>query len=86
MTAKNADPIQFSERDGAGRVICIVCRELGGIHAPTCPLVALDWQLRELAAEVGEFVANVKETLEHIGRLIRDERAPATPETDKGKT
>lgn len=74
MTAKNAEPaLSFTARDAGGRVICIVCRELGGIHAPTCPLVALDWQLRELAAEVGAFVANVKETLEQIGRTIRDE-------------
>jgi hypothetical protein len=75
MTAKSdAGPtLRFTERDGA-RVICIVCREADGIHGPTCPLVALDGHVRELAASVGEFVANVKETLEHIGRVIRDER------------
>ena len=74
MTKRDPPSIlPFTERDGA-QVICIVCREHAGIHAPTCPLVALDGQVRELAAAVGEFVANVKETLEHIGRLIRDER------------
>lgn len=74
MTKRDAAPtMRFSERDGA-RVICIVCREANGIHAPTCPLVHLDGQVRELAAAVGEFVANVKETLEQIGHLIRDER------------
>ena len=66
--------MRFTQRDGA-RVICIVCRERAGIHLPTCPLVALDGHVRELAAAVGEFVANVKETLEHIGRTIRDERS-----------
>jgi len=65
--------MRFTQRDGA-RVICIVCREAGGIHQPTCPLVELDGQVRELAANVGMFVANIKETLESIGRLIRDER------------
>lgn len=78
MTAKTSEgpTLPLSARDGAGRVICIVCREQAGAHLPTCPIVALDWQLRELAAEVGEFVANVKETLEQIGRTIRNERPP----------
>jgi len=78
MTAKTSDgpTIPLSVRDGAGRLICIVCRELDGAHLPTCPIVALDGQLRELAAEVGEFVANAKETLEQIARTIRNERPP----------
>jgi len=78
MTAKTSDGplLRLTEHDGA-RVICIVCREAAGIHLPTCPIVALDVQARELAANVGEFVANVKETLERIGRLIRDERPQA---------
>jgi hypothetical protein len=76
MTAKseNGPTMRFTERAG-GELVCIVCRERAGIHLPTCPLVALDGHVRELAAAIGEFVANVKETLEHIGRTIRDERS-----------
>jgi hypothetical protein len=74
MTPTRA-PMRFSEREGGGgSVICIICRTADGHHAATCPLLELDGQVRELAAAVGEFVANIKETLERIGRLIRDER------------
>ena len=72
-----APTLPFTERTYDGtHVVCLVCRERDGSHAPTCPIVALDGHVRELAAHVGEFVANVTETLEAIGRVLRDERQP----------
>lgn len=66
---------RFSESRGGVRV-CIVCRELNGIHAPTCPIVALDAQIRELTAHTGIFVSSIRDTLDAIGRILRDERRP----------
>ena len=63
----------FSAPEGA-RVICRICRGSHGHHARTCPLVALDTEIRELAGHVGLCVANIKESLDAIGRLLRDER------------
>jgi pyruvate-formate lyase len=36
--------------------------------------VALDTEVRELASHIGLCVANIKDSLEAIGRLLRDER------------
>ena len=72
MKPNGAPTLRFTDGDG----VCIVCRQRNGIHAPTCPIVELDGRVRELAAQVGECVANVKETLEAIGRVLRDERQP----------
>lgn len=68
----DAPVMRFSERVGAHRV-CIVCREVDGRHFPTCPLVELDTEVRALMAHVGLCVANIKDSLETIERLIRDE-------------
>ena len=67
-------PVRFTDRDG-GRVVCRVCGT-SGRHLPTCSLVALDTELRALAAHVGMCVAGVKESLDTIGRLLRDDPAP----------
>ena len=64
--------MRFMVRDG-DRVSCVVCHEDGGVHLPTCAVVELDVQVRELLAHVGAFVANIQETLETIGRVIRDQ-------------
>jgi hypothetical protein len=71
-------PARFSAHRG-GRLVCRVCADEGGQHYPTCALVALDTELRALAAHVGMCVAGVKESLETIGRLIRDEGGPLDP-------
>ena len=66
----------FTERltdDDTGKVICIVCRIVNG-HDAACPLVALDGQVRELTSHVGSFVANMHETMQRIGHILRDER------------
>ena len=75
MKPDNGPIMRFSERDG-DNVVCIVCRERNGVHYPTCPIVELDAQVRELTAHTGTFVAAVQETLETIGRILRDERRP----------
>jgi len=64
--------IRFSRREGT-RVICKLCGEAHGRHDATCPLVALDAAIRDLSAHVGMCVANIKDSLETIGRLLRDE-------------
>jgi hypothetical protein len=74
MKPDNGPMMRFCQADAAGRVICIVCRERDGIHSPTCPIVELDLQVRELTAHTGNFVASVRDTLETIGRILRDER------------
>ena len=77
MKPNNGPTMRFGERDpGNGDVVCIICREHGGVHAPTCPIVELDTQVRELTAHTGVFIAAVQETLETIGRILRDERQP----------
>jgi hypothetical protein len=63
-------PIRFIDADGR----CVVCSLREGLHLDTCPIVVLDAQVRELAAHIGLFVANVKETMDTIGRTLRDER------------
>jgi len=65
----------FSERLTDSKVICFVCRTVNG-HAPTCALVELDDQVKELTSHVGVFVANIQDTVERIGRILRDESEP----------
>ena len=42
----------------------------------TVPIVALDTEVREMTGHVGSFVANMHETLDKIGRILRDEPEP----------
>jgi len=65
-------PIRFTRREG-GRLVCTLCHDVNGQHYATCPLVALDAAIRDLSAHVGMCVANIKDSLEQIGRLLRDE-------------
>jgi pyruvate-formate lyase len=67
-------PIRFTRRE-RGRLICTLCHDEHGQHYATCPLVALDAEIRNLTAHVGMCVANIKDSLERIGRLLRDEEA-----------
>lgn len=66
--------MRFSKPDAGAVPICLICRERGGVHLPTCPIVALDAQIRELTAHTGTFVASIRDTLETIARILRDER------------
>jgi hypothetical protein len=68
-----APPLRFSRREGP-RLVCNLCGQAQGRHFATCPLVALDAAIRDLTAHVGMCVANIKDSLEAIGRLLRDER------------
>jgi len=63
---------RFSVEEGR-RVICIVCRGAAPRHLPTCPLVALDAEVKALVGTVGMCVANIKDALEAIERILRDE-------------
>lgn len=55
------------------RVICVVCqREFG--HTPTCPIVGMAEQLKEITAHMGFFVASMRETLDAIAQLLQDDR------------
>ena len=65
--------MRFTERAG-GQVICIVCREVDGGHLPTCPIVALDANMKELTSHIGVFVANMRDTLEAIARIVHSRR------------
>jgi hypothetical protein len=58
----------FYRRDGA-RVICAVC--LREVHDEQCPVVIIHQQLRELAAHMGAFVAETRDTMETIEALLR---------------
>jgi hypothetical protein len=62
----------FSERLTDAKVICFVCRTVNG-HDEACPIVALDHQVKELTSHVGVFVSNMQDTMERIGRILRDE-------------
>jgi len=69
----NLPPLRFVRYEGT-RPVCTLCGEAHGRHYATCPLVALDVEVRNLAAHVGMCVANIKDSLETIGKLLRDER------------
>ena len=73
MNEYNGPIMRFSDAP-AGSSCVLVCRERDGVHLPSCPIVALDAQVRELTAHTGIYVAAVQETLETIGRILRDER------------
>ena len=68
----NPPVLRFTRLEGA-RVVCTICGEQDGRHFATCPLVALDAEIRNLTSHVGMCVANMKDSLEQIGRLLRDE-------------
>jgi len=68
----NGPVLRFTRLEGA-RLVCTLCNEHDGRHFATCPLVALDHEIRALTAHVGMCVANIKDSLETIGRLLRDE-------------
>jgi hypothetical protein len=56
-----------------GDVICALCDARGYTHAPDCPVMVLHAQLRELAGQLGLFVATTRETLDALERLLRGE-------------
>jgi len=66
--------MRFAVRSG-DRWICAICLEADGQHVATCPIVELDGQIRDLLAHLGLCVANMRETLEGMSRVIRDDRS-----------
>jgi hypothetical protein len=64
----------FTKTDG-DRLVCALCdREYG--HASTCPIVALSEHVNDLASHLGIFLANMRESLDAIVVLLRDDREP----------
>ena len=62
----------FTEKNG-DRVVCVVCKlEFG--HTTTCPIVALSEHVNDLASHMGIFLANMRESLDAIVELLRDDR------------
>ena len=63
----------FTDRLTAEKVLCRLCHSENS-HDAACPLVALDGQVKELTSHVGSFVASMQDTMERIGRILRDEQ------------
>ena len=64
----------FTEKHG-DRVVCVVCRREWG-HTSTCPIVGLSEHVNDLAAHMGIFLASMRESLDAIVELLKDEREP----------
>lgn len=75
MTGTHAPPGFYRPADVAGGagVVCALCDGAGYAHAPDCPVMVLHAQLRELAGQLGLFVATTRETLDALERLLRGE-------------
>jgi hypothetical protein len=57
------------------RIVCAMCdREYG--HTPSCPILALSEHVNDLAAHMGLFLANMRESLDAIVEVLKDEREP----------
>jgi hypothetical protein len=61
-----------------GTVVCRLCDAPGHAHAPACPVWTLATQVRELTAQVGLFVATMRETTEALERLLRGDAGDGT--------
>jgi hypothetical protein len=53
-----------------GRRGCQVCDGTDGLHVAECPVLALEAEMQALAAAVGLFVADMRERLETLDRLL----------------
>jgi len=63
-----------TKRKGA-RLVCALCdREYG--HKAGCPIVALSEHVNDLASHLGIFLANMRESIDAIIELLKDEREP----------
>jgi hypothetical protein len=71
MTRPDAAAGFYRTRDGS--VVCALCDAAQPTHAPDCPVRTLAAQLRELTAQLGAFVATMRETTEALERLLRGE-------------
>ena len=67
-------PPSFYRETPAGRE-CRGCDQVGP-HAAECPLVGLRRDVREFAAELGSYVAGVREVLDRIDALLRGDEVP----------
>ena len=57
----------------AGALVCGVCHAPATAHAPDCAIVAVHAQVQELGAQLGLFVATMRETLDTVETLLRGE-------------
>ena len=60
----------YRTRD-SGLIVCALCEKAQPTHAHDCPVFTLVTQVRELTAQVGLFVATMRETTEALERLLR---------------
>jgi hypothetical protein len=72
MTGTESPPGFYRPR-ASGGVVCALCAASDHAHAPDCPVMVLHAQLRELAGQLGLFVATTRETLDALERLLRGE-------------
>ena len=66
----------FYVRTSDGELCCRVCLGLRGGHDTQCALLALRGQLQELSAQLGLYVAQVRETLDSVEQLIHGAETP----------
>jgi hypothetical protein len=64
--------LSFFGRDGAGLERCKVCHRARPQHDPRCPVDALQSHTRAVAAHVGLYVADLRETLTTIERVLAE--------------
>jgi hypothetical protein len=56
---------------GQGQVVCRLCHGLARGHTDDCPVMELRWQVREVTAQLGMFVATLRETVDHLDAVLR---------------
>jgi hypothetical protein len=59
-----------------GRTVCRLCAMLDQRHDRHCPVVTVRLQLRDLTAQLGLFVATMRETIETVDLLLRGADPP----------
>lgn len=69
--ARVSVPASFYAPTASGQVACRLCHGVAHAHAADCPVLALRLQVRAVTAELGLFVASVRELVEQVDTLLR---------------
>jgi hypothetical protein len=72
MAIRPDQTFRFYERYG-DTIRCVVCRMPDGLHSQTCPIVAIHEELQELLGHFGCFLADAKDRMEAIQKLLTGE-------------
>jgi len=56
------------------KVICFACRFAGGAHDDACPIPKITEQLEEITGNLAAYVVSVRDSLDAIRRVLRNER------------